>query len=157
MGPPGPPGFQGFNGTRGISGLPGMMGMNGTDGTIGMPGPPGISGTSINVTHANLYANCNASNRNCVDSRVVATMGLSCTTASLPAPVSFILNKNILAIKKCEAKSEAVAIVNGYKRPKTLISGKAKKLKKVITSWPYLLSKFLVAFDLASYYSYIAT
>ena len=37
----------------------------------------------------------------------------------------YMLNKNSLAVKKCEA---SIRSHNGYKRPKTLISSKAKKL-----------------------------
>ena len=36
----------------------------------------------------------------------------------------YMLNKNSLAVKKCEANQK----LNGYKRPKPLISSKAKKL-----------------------------
>ena len=37
-----------------------------------------------------------------------------------------MLNKNSLAVKKVRGQSEAT--MHGYKRPKTLISNKAKKL-----------------------------
>ena len=79
-----------------------------------------------------------------------------------------MLNKNSLAVKN----ARPIRSHNGYKRPKTLISSKAKKggqvtkpiiveipckllyviqvkgfLIKCSTSWPYLISEFLVAYN----------
>ena len=68
-----------------------MMGIPGLNGSVGMPGPPGISGTSLNFTRANLYANCVTLNGTCTDIRGGSgTTGLTCTTNPLlSAPVSF--------------------------------------------------------------------
>ena len=59
---------------------------------------------------------------------------------------SDILNKNSLAVKKCEANQK-----QDYKRPKHLISRKAKKTKLCIpTSWPSLISDVLFVYNFAS-------
>ena len=54
--------------------------------------------------------------------RLYTTNGV---TSSFPIPVYSMLNKNTLGVKKCEANQKPQWL---YKRPKTLISSKAKKL-----------------------------
>ena len=94
QGPPGPQGEPGFNGTVGMPGRIGSLGPQGVNGSTGPPGPPGHNGSSPNVTGVNLYKNCNKTSINCTASSSMnpgsATSDLSCSTASLPAPVSLL-------------------------------------------------------------------
>lgn len=92
QGPPGPQGDPGFNGTTGIPGPVGPVGEPGKNGSTGPPGPPGSDGMSIDVTGANLYANCNTTSENCIMSSPSPTTGLFCNTSSLPALVSYTLS-----------------------------------------------------------------
>ena len=53
-----------------------------------------------------------------------------------------MLNKNSLAVKKCEANQK-----QGYKRPKHLISRKAKKTKFTVTEMIFLQGIFTTTID----------